>query len=405
MNSYVNIPENFKKSDDLYKLMDDILNVIAIDRAFLSSLQQEGGTKYYIITLFVDVNNEPIPNEIVTFVTKTGKQYPGFRIRIYTEHQSEIGLERGALYFLLHCCCGTTIYASPNGENLFDYSEKAMDTLVKRAKRYFAIEMRKVDAFARTADGLIEEGDYAIATFNMHQAYELSFRFIEQMCIGRCKITHSIISHINYSKPFFPTLRPFSENSDMEESELLLLLEHAYNVARYGNEFEISKRQVLSIRSDLKDFIKEAQAIFHRHLSICVEDFEVDEKVCEKDAQPILTDHGEEREASILDRLKELKEQHYDTLKPYIPEKGLFQVSLVTEGYLETSFMISNLLKVCILALEMEHLPNRTVPSPEHNVKEVLEYILDMLPHEEMEFLDKVGKLLSETVTNRDTFL
>lgn len=385
--------------------MDDILNVIAMDRAFLSSLQQEGGTKYYIITLFVDVNNEPIPNEIVTFVTKTGKQYPGFRIRIYTEHQSEIGLERGALYFLLHCCCGTTIYASPNGENLFDYSEKAMDTLVKRAKRYFAIEMRKVDAFARTADGLIEEGDYAIATFNMHQAYELSFRFIEQMCIGRCKITHSIISHINYSKPFFPTLRPFSENSDMEESELLLLLEHAYNVARYGNEFEISKRQVLSIRSDLKDFIKEAQAIFHRYLSVCVEDFEVDEMVCEKDAQPILTDKGEEREASILDKLKELKEQHYDTLKPYIPEKGLFQVRLVTEGYLETSFMISNLLKVCILALEMEHLPNRTVPSPEHSVKEVLGYILDMLPHEEMEFLDKVGKLLSETVTNRDTFL
>ena len=290
MDSYVNIPENFGKGEELYELMDDILNVIAIDRAFLSDLQEEGGTKYHIVTLFVEVNKDPVPNEIVTFVTKAGKRYPDFRIRVYTEHQSEIGLERGALYFVLHCCCGTVIYASPNGENLFDYSERAMDTLVKRAKRYFDIEMRKVDAFARTADGLIEEGDYAIATFNMHQAYELSFRFIEQMCIGRCKITHSIISHINYAKPFFPTLRPFYATSDMEDNELLLLLEHAYNVARYGNEFEISKGQVLRIRNDLKDFIRQAQAIFRRYLSIFGKCLEMDERACEKEVPPIPTD-------------------------------------------------------------------------------------------------------------------
>ena len=405
MDSYVNIPENFEKREELFRLMDDILNVIAIDRAFLSELQEEGGTKYHIVTLFVDVNNDPVPNEIVSLVIRKGKQYPCFRIRIYTEHQSEIGLERGALYFVLHCCFGTVIYASPNGENLFDYSENPIDTLVKRAKRYFDIEMRKVDAFARTADGLIEEGDYAIATFNMHQAYELSFRLIEQMCIGRCKITHSIISHINYSKPFFPTLRPFSETLDLEDNELLLLLEHAYNVARYGNEFEISKGQVLRIRNDLKDFIQQAQAIFLRHLSICEEGLEVDAKATKMETPPNKKYERDQHEESILDALKDLKVQHYDTLKPYIPEKGLFQLSLVTEGYLETSFMISNLLKVCIMALEMEHLPNRIVPSPEHNVKEVLGYVLDMLPHEEMEFLDKVGKLLSETVTNRDTFL
>ncbi|MBD1259821.1 HEPN domain-containing protein [Maribacter polysiphoniae] len=397
MANNLKIPENFKKSEELLNLMDDILNVIAIDRVFLSSLQEEGDTKYHIITLLVDVNNDPIPNKIVELVTMTGKQHPDFRIRVYTEHQYEIGLDRGTLYFMRHCYCGTIIYASPNGDNgvnLFDYSEKAMDTLVKKGKRYFDIEMRKVDAFARTADGLIKEGDYAIATFNMHQAYELSFRSIEQMCIGRSKITHSIISHINYCKPFFPTLRPFSETLDMEDNELLLLVEHAYNVARYGNEFEITMGQVLRIRSDLKDFIQEAQSIFHRHLSICTEGVEVDEKACEMETPAILTNERGKHETSILDRLKDLKQQHYDTLKPYIPQKGLFQVNLVTEGYLETSFMITNLLKVCIMALETEHLPNRTVPSPEHNVKEVLGYVLDMLPHEEMEFLDKVRGLI-----------
>ena len=274
MDNYLNIPENFKKSKELKTLMKDIFNVVTVDSGFLSSLQEEDGTKYHIITLFLDAYNEPVPNEIVSFVTRTGKLYPDFRIRIYTKNQFEIGIEVGSLYFLRHCLCGTVIYTGSDSKNQFDYSEMAMGTLVKRAKRYFGKEIGKIDAFARAADGLIDERDYAIATFNIHQAYELSFRCIEQMCIGKCRITHSIISHINYCKPFFPTLRPFSETSDMKENELLLLLEHAYNVARYGNEFEITKEQVLRILGELKDFINKVHAIFQRHLSSCTEGIE-----------------------------------------------------------------------------------------------------------------------------------
>jgi len=395
MDNKLKMPERFEKDGELSSLMDGILNLITIDRAFLSSLQEEGGTTYHIVTLFVDGSNDPVPNKRTELVTNTGKQHPNFRIRIYTKQQFKAGLQRGAPYFLRHCCFGTAIYSHGDGMDFFDHSEITIGTLVNKAKRYFDTEMRKVDSFARTADGLIEEGDYAIAAFNMHQAFELSFRFIEQMCIGRCKVTHSIISHINYCKPFFPTLRPFPETSDMEGNELLVILEHAYNVARYGNEFEISKGQVLRIQSELKDFTQEAQAIFHRHLSICMNCLELDKKAHEKEGPSISAHEGDEHEAPILDRLKELKEQHYDTLKPYIPEKGLYQVNLVTEGYLETSFMITNLLKVCIMALEGEHLPSRNVPSPEHNVREVLGYVLDMVPIEEMEFLDKVGALIA----------
>ena len=150
-----------------------------------------------------------------------------------------------------------------------DYPTMAYETLVKRANRFHKSEMAKVNAFANTADILIKEGDFAIATFNMHQAFELSFRFIEQMCIGRSMVTHSIISHINYCKHFFPTLQPFKESSSMENNELLLLLEHAYSVARYGNEFEITKVQTKTIQSQMKDFIQEVESIFHRHLDQC----------------------------------------------------------------------------------------------------------------------------------------
>ena len=392
-----NIPKHFEKAEELSELLDSILNIITIDRAFLSRKQNEGNTEYYFLTLFVDVNNDPLPNEIRSLVAKKGKEHPDFRIRVYTENQSETGLERGSLYFLEHCCLGKTVFAHPEGENIMDYSTMAYNTLMKRASRYHKSELGKVNAFANTADILIKEGDYAIATFNMHQAFELSFRFIEQMCIGRSMVTHSIISHINYCKHFFPTLQPFLETSELKSNELLLLLEHAYSVARYGNEFEITKIQTKTIQSKMKDFIQEVESIFHRHLEQSKNQIERIEKnkTSPKETRTVKNNN----EPSLFSQLKELEKEHFFALKPYIPEKGLYSIELITEGYGETSFMISNLIKVCITALETENLSTRAVPQSHRNISEVLGYILDLIPHDEMEFLDKVRKLLSEQKT------
>jgi len=394
-----NIPENFEKTEELSELLDSILNIITIDSAFLSSKQEEGNTEYYFLTLFVDVNNDPLPNEVRSLITKKVKKHPDFRIRVYTENQSEIGLERGSLYFLEHCCLGENVFARLRGENIMDYSTMAYETLVKRATRYHKSELAKVNAFANTANILIKDGDYAIATFNMHQTFELSFRFIEQMCIGRSMVTHSIISHINYCKQFFPTLKPFIESSELKSNELLLLLEHAYSVARYGNEFEITKVQTKTIQSKMKEFIQEVESIFNRHLDQCKDQIERIEKgfrkAFPKEAKSV-EHHGE---SSLFEQLKEMEKMHFHALKPYIPEKGLYSVELITKGYQETSFMISDLIKVCITALENENFSTRSVPQPHYNISEVLGHILDLIPHDEMEFLDKVRKLLSEQRT------
>ena len=102
----------------------------------------------------------------------------------------------------------------------------------------------------------------------------------------------------------------------------------------------------------------------------------------------------ESEEKDILNKIGELAKEHYHTLKRYPSKKELYTVNLITDGYLETSFMISSLLKVCITALDAERTPNSVVPEPEQNIREVLGYILNMIPYEEMEFLDKIRNLL-----------
>ena len=107
----------------------------------------------------------------------------------------------------------------------------------------------------------------------------------------------------------------------------------------------------------------------------------------------------ESEEKSILDKISELAKEHFHTLKRYPSKKELYTINLITDGYLETSFMISSLLKVCITALDAERTPNSVVPEPEQNIREVLGYILNMIPYEELEFLDKIRHILPNMET------
>ena len=107
----------------------------------------------------------------------------------------------------------------------------------------------------------------------------------------------------------------------------------------------------------------------------------------------------ESEEKSILDKISELAKEHFHSLKRYPSKKELYTVNLITDGYLETSFMISSLLKVCITALDAERTPNNVVPEPDQNIREVLGYALNMIPYEEMELLDKIRNLLPDLET------
>ncbi|MDL5511210.1 hypothetical protein QSE00_05250 [Arenibacter sp. M-2] len=110
-------------------------------------------------------------------------------------------------------------------------------------------------------------------------------------------------------------------------------------------------------------------------------------------------EHQESEEKDILYKISELAKEHFHTLKRYPSKKELYTVNLITDGYLETSFMISSLLKVCITALDAERTPNNVVQEPDQNIQEVLGYVLNMIPYEEMELLDKIWNLLPDLET------
>ncbi|MAN25738.1 hypothetical protein [Mesonia sp.] len=60
-------------------------------------------------------------------------------------------------------------------------------------------------------------------------------------------------------------------------------------------------------------------------------------------------------------------------------------------------FLITNLIKVCIVALEEnEQLCDLEVPNPKYNVMEVLRFLTQLIPSEELALVDKLSELLED---------
>ena len=68
-----------------------------------------------------------------------------------------------------------------------------------------------------------------------------------------------------------------------------------------------------------------------------------------------------------------------------------FTLEVRVGGYNDAMHYIAHLVKVCILALEGKDVAGSPfIPQPEVNVSSVLELILNMIPYEESELLDRI---------------
>ena len=399
MTTYLNIPQDFQHKERLAQLLHSILNAIALDSFYLSRLQQEDDLSYYFLTGFTDLNIDPIPNEVLTLVSKIQHDYPEFKIRLYTEEQAQTELERGSLYFIEHCSLGECVYANPEGENVFMYSELPLNNLIKYAQRHFKREQLKVRGFESAADAFVKEEHFGLAAFNFHQAFELLFRSIERLCIGKSKITHSICSHINYCKAFFPQVIPFSDTP--EDKEVLILLEHAYSARRYEDEYLIDQGQLEKIKNELTSFHTKVEGLYTQHLQYCLKRIHGDplEVVEESQSTTSESDMADKPNLESNEKLKKLIEEKIVKRKE-ATQTG-YRLNLEVQGITDVLFTISGILKVCILACNYaEGRYSRIIPQPNINIQTALEHIYELLPFEEMECLEEIVKNHPDFIKN-----
>ena len=329
-------------------------------------------------------------------IGKIFQEQTDFLYRVFPYGYAEQQLKDGNLFFVHGCAWSNLIYSGPSEEmdvfHGYGTDEKTLDNI----RFNFGKELEKINGFMEGAAFFLENGNLSQSVFLYHQVLELLFRTVELFLMGKERKCHSIKEHQVYIRAFAPELGNLFD-VDIEEEQLSLkLLDEAYITARYSNNYRINSAQLDNIRQKARRMYRIAAQLFENRLEACRREYDgqgatntvnsIDSK-----EKPIgdISDTVER-----LGRLTGMAKDYFKLLKPDEDREGVYKVELTTKGYLDTAFMISNFLKVCILAMYTDEHPGRSIPQPNHNVQEVLKCILELIPLEEMELLDELRELL-----------
>lgn len=102
----------------------------------------------------------------------------------------------------------------------------------------------------------------------------------------------------------------------------------------------------------------------------------------------------ETKQINTLEDLKAVAKESFVLLRPNRHCKGKFTVSLEMNSYIELHWLMMDLIKVSIMALDAEQESMTTVKSPCGSIRGVLEILLQLVPLEEAELLDRMHELL-----------
>lgn len=328
-----------------------------------------------------------LTKELSAMVAKIFQEETNYLYRIFSFEYALQQLKEDNLFFVHGCVWEKLIYQHPDEEldNFYEY--RFSEQTLSHIQSAFEKEHNKITAFMDGALFFVEKNNLCHAAYMFHQYIELWFRFGALLTMGKERKSHSIKELQTYISSYSPDLGKLFKTEIEEELNLLKLLDDAYITTRYENNYHINLEQVLDIQEKAKLIETLVSNLFTEKMSAC-------KKMINKQdssEKQMSETNGE----LILDKIKKLTQEHFYILKPHPHRKDIFHINLLANGYLETSFMIANLLKVCVMALEADYGPNHLIKEPENNISEVLGYALQMIPYEEMDFLDKVKELLA----------
>ena len=376
------------------QIIDKLKSLLEIKYIYKTKIEQDDFIKPLLIVILKEICS-PLTKELSTMVAKIFQEETDFLYRIFSFEYAHHQLKEGNLFFVHSCSWEKHIFYNPGSELDRFHDYYATEKTLKNIQSNFKKERHKMAAFFDGAIFFIEKNNLSHAAYMLHQHIELWFRYTALILMGKERKSHSIKELQTYLKTFSPELGKLFNTEIEEDQNLLKLLDEAYIKTRYDNNYHIKVEQINTILEKAHNMEALAIALFKTKLDACI--FEAPHT---KEMKVPQQQSSEINNIEVSHFIKSLSKKDFSTLKPYPLKKGHYTIELVTEGYLETSFMISNLLKVCITAMESDYRSTRSIPDPEHNIKEVLEYVLDLIPHNEMELLDVMRDLVLEPKIN-----
>src|SRR5690606_8071200 len=194
------------------------------------------------------------------------REFTQYRVLCYIAFQAKDKIRQGNLFLFTSCQPHKLIYQKENSDFLpvpknFDL-ERCMELTMALHDR----ERQKIDEFKEGYYYFKDHGKYPLASFMLHQAMELTYRYLQLLLVAKERITHSIRCHHLYLKEISAMYVSIFDEERDTDIYLLQILEDIYRATRYEDNFQIDidvleqlERKMLSLHTNAGDIFDHFQ--------------------------------------------------------------------------------------------------------------------------------------------------
>ncbi|WDF69209.1 hypothetical protein PQ465_02220 [Sphingobacterium oryzagri] len=248
---------------DLQQIISMLTARCKIDRIFLNVYTVLRNPSYELVVLLSNSEHKT-SGELDPQISALLRDFPRFAHVSFTAYQVKNRLIEGNLF--LHCCCSTEKLVYRNPASKFQlYPEKhAMQETLENVATLFDRENHKVSEFIEGYRYFLQRGSLAHAGFMMHQAFELRYRCMEVLIMGKERVTHSVRSHHRHLLVRSAALGAvFTEGHERDE-QLLNQLDSFYKASRYEDDLEVDAGLLEELRSRLDSFMQISEDMYRQ---------------------------------------------------------------------------------------------------------------------------------------------
>ncbi|MCK5113995.1 MAG: HEPN domain-containing protein [Phycisphaerae bacterium] len=178
-------------------------------------------------------------------------------------------LRLGQYFFTEICEQGIMLYDSGEVE-LNDRKPLDMAEEKRIAQSVLDEIFHKAKGFYKAVGWHMDDSEYSLAAFNLHQATEHSYKAVLLMFGGECPQEHHLDILGNLASDYCPELKGLIPRKTDEQQKLFELLDYAYIGARYDFGYEITKKQLEKLAPCVKKLHEVTERICKEKIELFV---------------------------------------------------------------------------------------------------------------------------------------
>lgn len=376
-----------ERNPKLEKIIDQLGSLLDLCYVFKSQLRSTQNITPMLIVLHQG-DQQTITEELSLKIDKLFKTVHLYAVKIFSVEYARNKFILQNLFFIQHCQKENIIYQLKDAKFEDLQQEEIDEQTFGVIHKNLADQFQALEPYLDTALEYMEEEDYVKTLKNLYLYNKLVLTVTTNFHLGHEFEAQSIRELQGLIAPYDLALGKIYNIHSKEDQSLLNLLDQITEEVIYMTA-PITREQIDQLIKKADQTSESALRLFNQQLKAAKFSFGK-----RKNLEKLTLPKASEEYQKIRKDVQQLVNRKIMELRPG-HNKTYYKTMLKIDGSADILYHISGMLKVCIMALENEN--TNLYPNPNLNIQTTLDHILQLLPFEEIECLERIIESLEVT--------